>query len=82
MDSIFPAILKDPGVNGAVLDFCRSFLPERTFAVRRTAMGRTSAPRRRVAVLSTATRRWSRRGREVLLGKQDLPKSATSPNHR
>ena len=42
-------------------------------------MGRTSAPRRRVAVLSTATRRWSRRGREVLLGKQDLPKSATAP---
>ena len=41
-------------------------------------MGRTSAPRRRVAVLSTATRRWSRRGREVLLGKQDLPKSATA----
>ena len=42
-------------------------------------MGRTSAPRRRVAVLSTATRRWSRRGREVLLGKQDLLKSATTP---
>gem|GEM_PF-3079575 len=42
-------------------------------------MGRTSAPRRRVAVLSNATRRWSRRGREVLLGKQDLPKSATPP---
>ena len=42
-------------------------------------MGRTSAPRRRVAVLSTAIRRWSRRGREVLLGKQDLPKSATAP---
>ncbi len=42
-------------------------------------MGRTSAPRRRVAVLSTSTRRWSRRGREVLLGKQDLPKSATAP---
>ena len=42
-------------------------------------MGRTSAPRRRVAVLSTDTRRWSRRGREVLLGKQDLPKSATAP---
>ena len=58
--------------------FGRSFLPERTFAVRRTAMGRTSAPRRRVAVLSTATRRWSRRGREVLLGKQDLLKSATA----
>ena len=32
-----------------------------------------------MAVLSTATRRWSRRGREVLLGKQDLPKSATAP---
>ena len=42
-------------------------------------MGRTSAPRRRVAVFSTATRRWSRRGREVLLGKQDLPKAATAP---
>ena len=42
-------------------------------------MGHTSAPRRRVAVLSTATRRWSRRGREVLLGKQDLPNSATAP---
>ena len=42
-------------------------------------MGRTSAPRRRVAVSSTATRRWSRRGREVLLGKQDLQKSATAP---
>jgi hypothetical protein len=42
-------------------------------------MGRTSAPRRRVAVLSTGIRRWSRRGREVLLGKQDLPKSATAP---
>ena len=42
-------------------------------------MGRTSAPRRRVAVLSTATGRWSRRGREVLLGKQDLPKSVTAP---
>ena len=42
-------------------------------------MGRTSVPRRRVAVLSTSTRRWSRRGREVLLGKQDLPKSATAP---
>jgi hypothetical protein len=42
-------------------------------------MGRTSAPRRRVAVRSTPTRRWSRRGREVLLGKQDLPKSATAP---
>ncbi len=41
-------------------------------------MGRTSALRRRVAVLSTATRRWSRRGREVLLGKLDLPKSATA----
>ena len=39
-------------------------------------MGRISAPRRRMAVLSTATRRWSRRGREVLRGKQDLPKSA------
>ena len=23
--------------------------------------------------------RWSRRGRKVLLGKQDLPKSATAP---
>ena len=43
-------------------------------------MGRTSAPRRGVAVLSTAIRRWSRRGREVLLGKQDLPKSATDPS--
>ncbi len=42
-------------------------------------MGRTSAPRRLVAVLSTVTRRWSRRGREVLLGKQDLPKSAIAP---
>ena len=42
-------------------------------------MGRTSAPRRRVDVLSTVTRRWSRRGREVLLGKQDLPESATAP---
>ena len=41
-------------------------------------MGRTSAPRRRVAVLSTATRRWSPRGREVLLGKQDLQKSETA----
>ena len=58
--------------------FGRSFLPERTFAVKRNVVGRTSAPRRRVAVLSTATRRWSRRGREVLLGKQDLPKSATA----
>ena len=28
-----------------------------------------------MAVLSTSTRRWSQRGREVLLGKQDLPKS-------
>ena len=35
---------------------------------------------RTVAVLSTATRRWSRHGREVLLGKQDLPKSATAPH--
>ena len=42
-------------------------------------MGRTSVPRRRAAVLSTPTRRWSRRGREVLLGKQDLPKSPTAP---
>ncbi len=42
-------------------------------------MGRTSAARSRVVVLSTATRRWSRRGREVLLGKQDLPKFATAP---
>ncbi len=42
-------------------------------------MSRTSAPRRRVAVLWTSTRRWSRRGREVLLGKQDLPKSAIAP---
>ncbi len=41
-------------------------------------MGRTSAPRRRLAVLSTATRRWSPRGREVLLSKQDLPNSATA----
>ena len=41
-------------------------------------MGGTSAPRRRMAVLSTSNRRWSRRGREVLLGKQDLPKSATA----
>ena len=57
----------------------RSFLPEWTFAVRRTAMRRTSTPRRLMAVLSTATRRWSRRGREVLLGKQDLPKSTTAP---
>jgi hypothetical protein len=57
----------------------RSFLPERIFAVRRTAIGRTSTPRRRVAVYSTATCRWSRRGREVLLGKQDLPKSPTAP---
>ena len=45
-------------------------------------MGRTSAPRRRLAVLSTATRRWSRRGREVLLGKQDLPKSTTARSLR
>ena len=29
--------------------YCRSFLPERTFAVRRTLLGRTSAQRRRVA---------------------------------
>ena len=43
-------------------------------------MGRTSAPRRRVAVLSTSTRRWSRRSREVLLGKQDLPTTATAPS--
>ncbi len=43
-------------------------------------MGRTSVPRRRMAVLATATRRWSRRGREVLLGKQDLVKSATAPS--
>ena len=50
------------------------FLPERTFAGRRNAVDRTSAPRRRIAVLSTATRRWSRRGREVLLGDQDLQK--------
>ena len=42
-------------------------------------MGRTSAPRRHVAALSTANRRWSRQGREVLLGKQDLPKSAPAP---
>ncbi len=42
-------------------------------------MGRTSAPRRRVALLSTATRRWSRRGRDVLLGKQDLRNFATAP---
>ncbi len=43
---------------GAVADDCqnRSFLPERTFAARRTVMGSTSAPRRRVAVLSTAGR--------------------------
>ena len=41
-------------------------------------MGRPSAPRRLVAVLSTATGRWSRRSREVLLGKQDLPKSTTA----
>ena len=41
-------------------------------------MGRTSAPRRRVAVVSILTRRWSRRGREVLLGKQDLLKSTTA----
>ena len=33
---------------------------------------------RRVAVLSTATGCWSRRSREVLLGRQDLPKSATA----
>jgi len=45
-------------------------------------MRRTSAPRRCVAVLSTVTRRWSRRGREVLLGKQDLQKSATAPDRR
>ena len=41
-------------------------------------MGHASAPRRRVAVLSTAPCRWSRRSREVLLGKQDLPKSVTA----
>gem|GEM_PF-5355049 len=39
-------------------------------------MVRTPAARRRVDVLSSATRRW----REVLLGKQDLPKSATAPD--
>jgi hypothetical protein len=43
-------------------------------------MGRTSVPRRRVVVLSTPTRRRSRRGREVLLGKQDLPNSAAAPD--
>ena len=42
-------------------------------------MGRTSAPRRRVTLLSTTTRRCSRRGREVLLGKQDLRRSGTAP---
>ena len=41
-------------------------------------MGRTSAPRRRVALLSISFGRRSRRGREVLLGKQDLPKSGTA----
>ncbi len=40
-------------------------------------MGRTSAPRRRLVVNSTVIRGWSRLGREVLLGKQDLPKSVT-----
>ncbi len=43
-------------------------------------MGRISDPRRRVALLSISSGRRSRRGREVLLGKQDLPKSATAPN--
>ncbi len=45
-------------------------------------MGRTSAPRRHVAVLSTATRRWSRRGREVLLGKQDVDLAIASKRCR
>ena len=45
-------------------------------------MGRTSAPRRRVALLYAASGRWSRRGREVLLAKQDLPKSATAPDSK
>ena len=45
----------------------------------RTALGRMSALRRRVALLSASSGRWSRRGREVLLGKQDLLKSATAP---
>ena len=44
----------------------RSILPEWTFAARRTAAERTSAPRRRIAVLSTAPGRWSRRGGEGL----------------
>ena len=33
-------------------------------------MGCTSAPRRCVAILSNSARRWSRRGREVLPGRQ------------
>ncbi len=57
--------------------FCRSFLPERTFAARRTAVGRTSAPRRRVALTFHLVWSLVAASREVLLGKEDLPKSAT-----
>ena len=35
-------------------------------------MGRMSAPRRRIALFRISSGRRSRRGREVLLGKQDL----------
>jgi hypothetical protein len=55
--------------------FCRK---DFHLAARRTAMGRTPAPRRRVALLSISSGRRSRRSREVLFGKQDLPKSATA----
>ncbi len=56
--------------------FGRSFLPERTFAERRTALGRTPNPRRRIAILSTSFDRIAA-GCEVLPGRQDLQNALT-----
>lgn len=53
---------------------CQCFFPARDFISPQAEppWRRTSASRGHFAVLSSSCGRWSRRGREVLLGKQDL----------
>ena len=53
---------------------CQYFFPARDFISPQgePPWGRTSASRGHFAVLSSSCGRWSRHGREVLLGKQDL----------